>query len=160
MNDDDQVILPNEELPEEDVLHEQLASGEGMVTTPDDLPKARLVLTREGKECDDIFEIRQRATIGRNDENLGPVDVDLSALPEGMYISRKHAEITNENGKWMLKDLGSSNGTFVMGESDFEKIEDDTEIHDGQQISFGNVRFTFQEIGASLPPDPAPEEQI
>jgi pSer/pThr/pTyr-binding forkhead associated (FHA) protein len=160
MNDDDQVILPNEELPEEDVLHEELATGEGMVTTPDDLPKARLVLTRGGGECDDIFEIHHHATIGRRDDALGPVDVDFSALPEGVYVSRRHAEIRNEDGKWMLKDLGSSNGTFVMGDADFEQIQDETEIHDGQQISFGNVRFTFHEIHPTLPPNPAPEEQL
>ena len=160
MNDDDQVILPNEELPEEDVLHEELATGEGMVTTPDDLPKARLVLTREGVECDDIFEIRDHAVIGRHDDAFGPVDVDLSPLPEGVYVSRKHAEIRRQDGKWVLKDLGSSNGTFVMGDADFEQIQGETEIHDGQQISFGNVRFTFHESSPTLPPDPAPEELL
>ncbi len=140
---DDEVILPNEELPEEDVLQEEQAAGEGMVVTPDDLPHARLVLVRDGAVTEETYEIRGRAVIGRFDETVGPVDVDLGPLPEGSYISRKHAEIRNEDGRWMLSDLGSSNGTFMMGDTDFEQIDSEIELSDGQTIAFGNVRFVF-----------------
>jgi pSer/pThr/pTyr-binding forkhead associated (FHA) protein len=140
---DDEVILPNEDLPEEDALNEEQAAGEGMVTTPDDLPHARLVLGRDGQETEDTYEIRGNAVVGRFDETVGPVDVDLGALPEGTYISRKHAEIRNADGKWVIEDLGSSNGTFVMGDSDFEQIDGEVDLSDGDSIAFGNVRFVF-----------------
>jgi len=140
---DDEVILPNEELPEEDVLHEELAAGEGMVTTPDDLPRARLVLMRDDQETEESYEIRGDAVIGRFDEVVGPVDVDLAPIDGGRYISRKHAEIRNIDGNWLLRDLGSSNGTFVMGADDFEQIDSEIELSDGQAIAFGNVRFVF-----------------
>lgn len=151
---DDEVILPNEELPEEDKLQEEQAAGEGMVTTPDDLPHARLVMNREGGESDETYEIRGRAVIGRFDDAVGPVDIDLKPLPEGVYVSRKHAEIRNEDGTWLLSDLGSSNGTFMMGDDDFEQITGDVELTDGSQIALGNVRFTFH---TSPPPETEPE---
>jgi len=38
----------------------------------------------------------------------------LGSLPEGQYVSRKHAKLTCEDGVWKIQDLGSSNGTFVQ----------------------------------------------
>jgi pSer/pThr/pTyr-binding forkhead associated (FHA) protein len=134
----------------EDRLQEEAAKAEGMVTTPDDMPRARLTLQRDGADSDDFYEVRGDAVIGRFDETVGPVDIDLGPLPEGSFISRKHAEIRNADGKWLLKDLGSSNGTFVMGDSDFVRIEEETEIHDGQQISFGNARFVFELVPPAM----------
>src|SRR5688572_17230355 len=105
MNDDQ--TLPEDEI--EDRLQEEAAKGEGMVVTPDDLPHGRLVLQRDGQPSDESYEVRGRATVGRFDAAVGPVDVDLGPLPESVYISRKHAEVRFEDGRWLLKDLGSSN---------------------------------------------------
>ncbi|MDQ2986787.1 MAG: FHA domain-containing protein [Armatimonadota bacterium] len=153
MNDDQ--VLPEDE--EEDRLQEELAKSEGMVTVPDDLQHARLVLQRDGADAEEFYEIRGDAVVGRFDEAVGPVDVDLGPLPESIYISRKHAEIRHAGGKWLLKDLGSSNGTFVMGESDFEPIDGEVEISDGQAIAFGNVRFIFHVVPDSIPTEPIVE---
>ena len=157
----DEQTLPEEEI--EDRLLEETAKGEGMVITPDDLPHAKIVVMRNNAPTDDAFEVRGKAVIGRNDDVLGPVDIDLSPLPEGTFISRKHAEIRNEDGRWLIKDLGSSNGTFVMGDSDFEKLEDEREITDGQSIAFGNVTFRFEvaqpEAPIAAPADEVPEPE-
>jgi pSer/pThr/pTyr-binding forkhead associated (FHA) protein len=147
MNDD----LATPEPQVEDQLQEEAAKAEGMVTTPDDLPHARIVLLHDGERTDDTFEIRDQASVGRFDAAVGPVDIDLGPLPEGSFISRKHAEIWSEDGKWMMKDLGSSNGTFKMGEADFEKIDGDVELNDGDKISFGNVRFLFELVTPETP---------
>lgn len=43
-------------------------------------------------------------------------DIDLG--PEGGYdagVSRRHAVISLHNGRCMIEDLGSANGTFVNG---------------------------------------------
>src|SRR5438874_9525234 len=88
---------------------------------------AELRLTRSGGETGDNFPINGKAVIGRFDAAVGPVDVDLGPLPEGSYVSRKHAEIRCEDGRWFIKDLGSSNGTFVLQPgADFEKISEET----------------------------------
>lgn len=102
---------------------------------------ARLVVKRSGAETDTEFVISPPAVVGRFDPAVGPVDVDLGALPESVYVSRKHAKITSEDGVWMIHDLGSSNGTFVLHD-DFERVEA-AELADGQEIALGNARFVF-----------------
>jgi pSer/pThr/pTyr-binding forkhead associated (FHA) protein len=102
---------------------------------------ARLVVKRSGAETDIEYSITAPATIGRFDPAVGPIDVDLAGLPEGSYVSRKHAKITYDDGVWKLHDLGSSNGTFLL-RGDFERV-DEAELSDGQEFALGNARFVF-----------------
>jgi adenylate cyclase len=65
-------------------------------------------------------------------------------------ISRRHAElVTNDKGV-EVKDLGSSNGTFLNG----SRIENGV-VHPGDTITFGKVAFKLLSVGAA-PPAPAP----
>ena len=55
-------------------------------------------------------------------------------------VSRNHASIAFESGQYILRDHGSSNGTFVNGEA--------VRLHSlkqGDTIRFGEVVFLFQE---------------
>jgi hypothetical protein len=103
---------------------------------------ATLIVKRGGAETEHSFPVNPPAVIGRFDPGVGPVDVDLAALPEGAYVSRKHAKIDREDGKWTLTDLGSSNGTFLLRD-DFERIEE-AELEDGSEFALGNARFIFR----------------
>lgn len=105
---------------------------------------SRLVLKRNNVETEEVFLFVPPAVVGRFDPTSGPIDVDLGSLPEGGYISRKHAKITLEDGRFLLTDLGSSNGTYVYRASlsDFERI-DTTELADGDEVALGNARFVF-----------------
>ncbi|MBS1724962.1 MAG: FHA domain-containing protein [Armatimonadetes bacterium] len=106
---------------------------------PPSLP--RLVVKRNGAETEESFEFNPPATIGRFDPDIGPIDIDLGSLPEGQYVSRKHAKIVSEDGVYKICDLGSSNGTYVLRD-DFERV-DEAEISDGTEIALGNARFVF-----------------
>jgi pSer/pThr/pTyr-binding forkhead associated (FHA) protein len=117
------------------------AAADGETPVPGSFTAARLVVKRSGAETDTEFPVNSPCVIGRFDPSVGPVDIDLGNLPEGAYVSRKHAKITNENGTWMIQDMGSSNGTFVLHE-DFERVEA-SELADGQEIALGNARFVF-----------------
>lgn len=55
-------------------------------------------------------------------------------------VSRKHAQITKQNNSVLIKDLGSSNGTYING----MKIEDERELHSGDTVQFGTVRMRFE----------------
>ncbi|HLP00325.1 MAG TPA: FHA domain-containing protein [Fimbriimonas sp.] len=127
------------------VLDEVVEGEDGVVAEVDDesisAPSPKLVVKRNGAETDEVFWISSPCIIGRFDPTVGPIDVDLGPLPEGVYVSRKHAKITEEDGVWKISDLGSSNGTFVLGD-DFEKVEE-AEITDGTEIALGNARFVF-----------------
>lgn len=109
---------------------------------PVDEQSATLILKRSGALTQDSFPVRPPAIIGRFDPDVGPIDVDLGSLPEGVYVSRRHAKISREDGAWTIEDLGSSNGTFIL-RGDFERIEK-AELSDGDEIALGNARFEFR----------------
>lgn len=108
---------------------------------------AKLVLKRSGAETEIEFPVNPPTIIGRFDPSVGPIDVDLGTLtPEGSYVSRKHAKITLEDGVYTLKDMGSSNGTFLL-KDDFERIEE-VALEDGAEFALGNARFVFRLVEA------------
>lgn len=102
----------------------------------------RLIIKRAGEETEDVFVVVAPAVIGRFDPSVGPIDVDLGNIPEGSYVSRKHAKITEADGVYTIEDLGSSNGTFILRD-DWEKVES-AEIVDGTEIALGNARMVFR----------------
>ncbi len=52
--------------------------------------------------------------IGRWDADNGIFpDVDLDAHDPEAKVSRRHARILLQNGKYLIEDMGSTNGTFV-----------------------------------------------
>ena len=57
-------------------------------------------------------------------------------------ISRRHAEISYTNGQYVLRDLGSSNGTYV-NEQRLEPGSMHTLKH-GDRLRLGKVAYTFQ----------------
>lgn len=68
--------------------------------------------------------------IGRSSEALPITDTT---------VSRRHAELTPDDGTWYLRDLESSNGTFVNGSA----IEERTRLAPGDQIRCGSTILLF-----------------
>jgi pSer/pThr/pTyr-binding forkhead associated (FHA) protein len=56
-------------------------------------------------------------------------------------VSRRHAELRREGGRWLLRDLGSRNGTRVNG----VRLLDEAEVCPGDRVSFGDARFRLGE---------------
>ncbi|MFF4446166.1 FHA domain-containing protein [Streptomyces sp. NPDC001502] len=52
-------------------------------------------------------------------------------------VSRAHAELRLQGGVWVLRDLGSTNGTTVNG----HRVTGSAVVRDGDQVSFGNMTF-------------------
>ena len=65
---------------------------------------------------------------------------DCSIPIKDRYLSRKHAEIVASEGHWILKDLGSRNGTFVG-----DRKVDDHELVPGDVIMIGTVYLRFEQ---------------
>jgi pSer/pThr/pTyr-binding forkhead associated (FHA) protein len=66
-------------------------------------------------------------------------------------VSRNHAEISASENGITVKDLGSSNGTFVNG----NRITEETVSH-GDVVTFGKVAFKVREVTlaqAVVPPE-------
>ena len=62
-------------------------------------------------------------------------------------VSRHHAEIVRDGGRFAIKDLDSLNGLFV----DNKKVQW-TALSDGAQIDIGDLRLTFSTDGGSALP--------
>ncbi|WP_432247274.1 DUF1707 and FHA domain-containing protein [Streptomyces sanyensis] len=52
-------------------------------------------------------------------------------------VSRKHAELSHQARLWVLRDLGSTNGTTVNG----RRLTGSIVVQDGDMVGFGNVLF-------------------
>ena len=71
-----------------------------------------------------------RLTIGRLPEN------DIVLIDE--TISRHHAELILKHGDYILKDLGTRNGTWVNG----ERIKE-IKLKDGDELKIGTITLSF-----------------
>lgn len=58
---------------------------------------------------------------------------------DNVAVSKKHCEIVNREGKFFVKDLGSSNGTYVGTEKVTEK-----QLKDGDEIILGSYSLKYE----------------
>ncbi|MFE1861024.1 FHA domain-containing protein [Streptomyces anandii] len=52
-------------------------------------------------------------------------------------VSRVHAELRHQGGMWVLRDLGSTNGTTVNG----RRVIGAAVVREGDQVGFGQVSY-------------------
>ncbi|MFN5368544.1 MAG: FHA domain-containing protein [Roseiflexaceae bacterium] len=72
-----------------------------------------------------IFEVYDNYVIGRG--------VEQNIVLNDSKVSYQHAIITHQDGAWYIRDLGSSNGTYLDG----LRVNVDTMFTDGQTIALG-----------------------
>lgn len=94
------------------------------------------------------YELNKHRTVFGRDTNC---DVHL----DNLSISKNHCEIVNENGRFVIRDLKSSNKTYVNGTEIQEQ-----DLKNGDEIVMGNFKVTFS---GAVPlvenrPKPATEE--
>lgn len=65
---------------------------------------------------------------------------DCSIPIKDRYLSRKHAEIISNGNSWVLKDLGSANGTYLNG----SRVERDEQLKTGDRIRLGDTEIVFE----------------
>lgn len=69
-------------------------------------------------------------------------------LPDSR-ISRRHAEVSVQNGTWVIRDLGSSNGTWVNG----QRISTMCELEEGDRLQLGRLTLIVGHVEVKLPAD-------
>ena len=74
-------------------------------------------------------------TAGRHDE--------CQLRIKSSEVSRKHCQFFEKNGMLMVKDLGSSNGTFLNG----KKIEGQRVLEPGDELTLGPVKLKVEVLG-------------
>ncbi len=75
----------------------------------------------------------QDVSVGRAAEN--DISIDDAAL------SRRHAEFYREGGAWAIKDLGTSNGTTVNGETIRTRVLQNKDV-----VRFGEIEISFVQV--------------
>ena len=103
---------------------------------PPDHLVARILYTPEKGKAPVETLIRDRVTIGRKPENTLVID--------NKVVSGNHLEIINKQGAYLMRDLGSSNGTFLNG----ERLSVARQLQDGDKITLGSttvLKFTYHD---------------
>ncbi|HEY2744048.1 MAG TPA: GGDEF domain-containing protein [Polyangia bacterium] len=102
---------------------------------PADRDRAYLIVLA-GSSVGEMYKITAETTvIGRGQQ------ADIQVIDEG--ISRRHAEIMHKGEEIVIRDLGSTNGTYCNG----DKIAEHT-LTDGDKIQVGSttiLKFTFHD---------------
>jgi hypothetical protein len=92
---------------------------------------AALVVRSGGGRTGETFRPEtERTSIGRSP--------DCGIFLDDVTVSRKHAVLTQRDGRFTIEDQGSLNGTFVN-----RKRVESAELEDGDELQIGKYRLTF-----------------
>lgn len=87
----------------------------------------------KGAERGELYTLAPASMVG--------TDPGCTVCLSDPYMSSHHAEIKAEGGVWVLKDLGSTNGTFVN-----DKRVDQHELVDNDFVRFGQSLVKFKSL--------------
>ena len=90
-----------------------------------------LVVTSDKKQVAKVKLTRGAFVIGRSPK--------CSLTIKEPLASREHAEISEESGRYWIRDRESQNGTFVNG----QQITDRRQLKDGDRIEIGAIEIKF-----------------
>src|SRR5690349_14172483 len=82
-------------------------------------------------------ELERHNTLGRHPDNT------IQILDR--IVSKNHCHIDEVDGGFVLKDLGSLNGTFING----ERVDKQRALNAGDEISLGSTKITFDAPAAA-----------
>jgi Nif-specific regulatory protein len=105
------------------------------------MTQARLTVVT-GEATPAVLELKPgtKVTLGRHRDN--------SMVLQDEHASRRHAEIIEEDGRWLINNIGTPlNGTRVNG----LRIDRPTALEHGQEIGIGDSRFRFTLGRATVP---------
>ena len=99
-------------------------------------PAAACLVVLSGSNVGEMYRIeKDQVVIGRGDK------VDLRLVDDG--ISREHVRLSKEEGRIVLQDLGSTNGTYCNG----QRVERQP-LSEGDKILIGSttiLKFSYQD---------------
>lgn len=117
-----------------DPLQDAIGSSDDIRVDLDDIPSGRAILVvRGGEDEGKYFEVSAVVTtIGRHE--------DSSIRLDDITVSRQHSEIHETGGKYIVRDAGSLNGTYVN-----QRRIDVAELSQGDELQVGKYRLVFLE---------------
>ena len=110
---------------------DQIIDEETLPVAINETSITRLVIFTSEKTWEVPLEDLDSITIGRTEAS--------QLMIEQTKVSRQHAEIIRKGNIFILRDLGSTNGTWYKGESVAEMI-----LQDGDAFRIGNAQLVFK----------------
>ena len=104
---------------------------------------ARLIILSEALAGQGYDLTAEKTTIGRVEDNMFPV-------PEGS-VSSHHCEILVRGSDVIVRDLNSTNGTFING----NQVTGEAPLKPGQILRLGQVELKLDDGAAGSAPAPA-----
>ena len=96
-----------------------------------DVPAGGLLLVRSGPNAGSRFAIdKDVITAGRHPNS----DIFL----DDITVSRRHAEVIRQDERYLVRDVGSLNGTYVN-----RSRIDETLLSDGDELQVGKFKLVF-----------------
>src|SRR5947208_13455771 len=89
----------------------------------------------------------RRESFDRTEINVGRVQGNDLMLPKG-NVSKRHARLLYRDGRFIVTDLKSTNGTYVNG----RKIAQATIVREGDKIYIGDFVLRLDTGGAASQP--------
>ncbi len=93
---------------------------------------AALEIEEDGKPGE-RWELPRRVILGRG----RAAEIRL----ENPTVSRRHAEVERQGDVYVLRDLGSTNGTWCND----EPVSEPVVLHDGDKVTVGDVVLRFHQ---------------
>lgn len=145
---------------EEDEKREEVAVSEANDELPFKEDVKEEVDKVSGRPKEPLYSEEKTTFLGANDKN--PILKDLrtgdvyevisnpftigksqtcNLVIADKVVSRHHAEVVQYGDKYFIKDLSSTNGTFINGNK--LMADTDVELKDGQEIIFANKKFVY-----------------
>ncbi len=100
------------------------------------MPGQYQLTMRSGPNPGTVYALESdQLSIGRDSANEIPVN--------DAEVSRRHARLTFQGGKYVLEDMGSTNGTFVNG----QRLSGPRVLKSGEVISLGEqIIFVYEAV--------------
>src|SRR3954447_10838758 len=123
-----------------------LLAGEGRSGEERGRPmKLSLIVLTSGKQEGKAIEIKgPEFLVGR--------DPECQLRPASPLISKRHCAIVLGDGKAVVRDFGSTNGTFLND----QPVKGEAELHNDDQLKIGPLHFRVRIEAPAAKPKPAP----
>jgi hypothetical protein len=95
-------------------------------------PRGRLIVLDPGtspRAPGQAIALEPVTRVGRSEENTLVLDDE--------FVSTAHAMVLLREGRWWVRDEGSTNGTMVNG----ERIDGERPLREGDELQIGRVRL-------------------
>lgn len=114
--------------PEAGLVPAMAAGGVGVTTSPGAQRTGQLVVVEPGHISGTAFPLSDgELTVGRG--------AGCSIVLDDRHVSSLHARVWHDGSRWLVEDLGSTNGTWLNG----EQVGGPRPLATGDHLAMGNV---------------------